>query len=290
MSGWSIDCWTFLCFAAMSVLDCARFLGGILYWLGYVRVAFGALNVESQCSWAAVTVLDRVLTMSSWSLVEAKMHAKVSIGSCGILWVITVTAGLRSRGVCALNVDSQCSWAAVTVLDRVLTMSSWSLVEAKMHAKVSIGSCGILWEITVTVGVRSRDVWRSLCCESVFLSCRTAAARGDSTGAVLGPGGALGLAVSFLMLPGASVCGLVFSHPEAHFCVQCRSWCASATDLGEIAEVFHSCDVELIVVRQYHRSWVSRSGRCHTLCSSPELWSFNVYVDLGFLLGLAMRG
>ena len=91
--------WTFLCYAAMSVLDCALFLGRILYWLGYVRVAFGALNVESQCSWAAVTVLDKVLTMSSWSLVEAKMHVKVSIGSCGILWEITVTVGLRSRGV-----------------------------------------------------------------------------------------------------------------------------------------------------------------------------------------------
>ena len=97
-----------------------------------------------------------------------------------------------------------------------------------------------------------------------------------------------------MMLPGASVYGLVFSHPEAQFpCEQTRSWCASATDLGEIAEVFHSCDVELIVVRQSHRSWeiakffnsrdvelivvrqchrswVSRSGRCHRLSSSPD--------------------
>ena len=47
--------------------------------------------------------------------------------------------------------------------------------------------------------------------------------------------GALGLTESFMMLPGASVCGLVFSHPEAQFpCdVQSRSWCASATDLRE---------------------------------------------------------
>ena len=29
-------------------------------------------------------------------------------------------------------------------------------------------------------------------------------------------------------------------------------------------------DVELIAVRQYHRSWVSRSGRCHRLSSSPD--------------------
>ena len=36
-------------------------------------------------------------------------------------------------------------------------------------------------------------------------SCRTAAARGDSTGAVLGQGDALGLTVSFMTLPGASV-------------------------------------------------------------------------------------
>ena len=139
-------------------------------------------------------------------------------------------------------------------------MSSWSLVEAKMHAKVSIGSCGILWEITVAVGLRSRGVWRSLCCESVFLSCRTASARGVSTGAVLGQGGALGLPEPFMMLPGASVCGLVFSHPEAHFCVQSRLWCASATDLGEIAEVLHFCDVELIGVRQCPDHGKSRSS------------------------------
>ena len=88
----------------------------------------------------------------------------VSIGSCAFLGYVRVAFG-------TLNVESQCSWAAVTVLDRVLTMSSWSLVEAKMYAKVSIGSCGILWEVSVTVGLRSRGVWRSLCCESVFLSC-----------------------------------------------------------------------------------------------------------------------
>ena len=96
----------------------------------------------------------------------------VSIGLCAILGEISVLVGLRSRGVGALNVESQCSWAAVTVLDRVLTMSSWSLVEAKMHAKVSIGSCAILWEITVTVGLRSRGAWRSLCRESEFVVCR----------------------------------------------------------------------------------------------------------------------
>ena len=32
------------------------FLGENSVWLGYVRVAFGTLNVESQCSWAAVAV------------------------------------------------------------------------------------------------------------------------------------------------------------------------------------------------------------------------------------------
>ena len=43
----------------MSVLDPALSLGRILRWLGYVRVAFGALNVESQCSWAAVPVFGQ---------------------------------------------------------------------------------------------------------------------------------------------------------------------------------------------------------------------------------------
>ena len=74
--------------------------------------------------------------------------------------------------------ESQCSWAAVTVLDRVLAMSSWSLVEAKMHAKVSIGSCGILWVITVTAGLRSRGVWCSQCWQSVFVGCRDSFGQG----------------------------------------------------------------------------------------------------------------
>ena len=39
----------------MSVLDRALFLGRILT-IGLRRVAVGALNVESQCSWAAVSV------------------------------------------------------------------------------------------------------------------------------------------------------------------------------------------------------------------------------------------
>ena len=45
-----------------SVLDRALFLGRILRRLGYVRVACGALNVESQCSWGnSRSVLDRAL-------------------------------------------------------------------------------------------------------------------------------------------------------------------------------------------------------------------------------------
>ena len=91
-------------------------------------------------------------------------------------------------------------------------------------------------------------------------SCRTAAARGDSTGAVLGQGGALGLTVSFLMLPGASVLVWYSRIQRRSFCVQCRSWCASATDFGEIAEVVHSCDVELIGVRQCPDHGKSRSS------------------------------
>ena len=75
-------------------------------------MAFGALNVESQCSWAAVTVFVKALTMSSRSFVAAKMHVKVSIGSCATLWENTVTVGLRSRGG-ALYVESQCSLAVV---------------------------------------------------------------------------------------------------------------------------------------------------------------------------------
>ena len=102
---------------------------------------------------------------------------------------------------------------------------------------------------------------------SILLSCRTAAARGDSTGAVLGQGGALGLTVSFMMLPGASVLVWYSRIQRRIFCVQCRSWCASATDLAEIAEVFHSCDVELIGVRQCPDHGKSRSS------STLVMWS-----------------
>ena len=45
-------------------------------------------------------------------LIKAKMHVKVSTGSCATLWENTVTVGLRSRGD-ALYVESQCSWAVV---------------------------------------------------------------------------------------------------------------------------------------------------------------------------------
>ena len=87
--------------------------------------------------------------------------------------------------------------------DKALTMSSWSLVEAKMQVKVSIGSRAILGENIETSWVTF--VWRlalSMLRVSVRgLSCRvtlrlracpllysTAEACGDSTGAVLGPG------------------------------------------------------------------------------------------------------
>ena len=87
--------------------------------------------------------------------------------------------------------------------DKALTMSSWSLVEAKMQVKVSIGSCAILGENIETSWVTF--AWRLALSMLRFsvrgLSCRvtlrlrtcpllysTAEARGDSTGAVLGPG------------------------------------------------------------------------------------------------------
>ena len=79
------------------------------------------------------------------------------------------------------------------------------------------------------------------------------------------------------MLPGASVCGLVFSLPEAQFLLraeqivvrQCHSLGEKLTSgaLGLIAEVFHSCDVELIVVRQCPDHGKSRSS------STLVMWS-----------------
>ena len=88
--------------AATSVLNCALFLGRILCRLGYVRVAVGALNVDSQCSWAAGTFFGQTLTMSSWLLVVATLPVYVSIGSCAIFgeisedWV-TSRGGWRSQ-------------------------------------------------------------------------------------------------------------------------------------------------------------------------------------------------
>ena len=136
----------------MSVLDRALFLGRILT-IGLRRVAVGALNVESQCSWAAVPVFVMALTMSSRSFVAAKMHVKVSIGSCATLWENAVTVGLRSRGG-ALYVESQCSSAVVQNC-----FSPW-----RFHRCSS-------WVVA-----------------SCPLFCSTADSRGDSTGAVPGRG------------------------------------------------------------------------------------------------------
>ena len=124
-------------------------------------MAFGALNVESQCSWAAGTLFGQTLTMSSWLLVVATLQVYVSIGTCVSLGRI-LTIGIRSVAVGALNVDSQCSWAAVPVFVMTLTMSSRSFVEAKMHVKVRIGSCAIFGEISDD-WVASRGGWRSQC-------------------------------------------------------------------------------------------------------------------------------
>ena len=49
--------------------------------------------------------------------------------------------------------------------------------------------------------------------------------------------GAVGLTESFMMLPGASVCGLVFSHPEAQFL-------ASRADRGApVPQIMGNCEV-----------------------------------------------
>ena len=118
-------------------------------------MAFGALNVESQCSWAAVPVFVKALTMSCRSFVAAKMHVKVSIGSCATLWENTVTVGLRSRGG-ALYVESQCSLAVVQ----------------NRTASARGDSTGAVLGLVAPCP----------------LFCRTAEARGDSTDAVLGRG------------------------------------------------------------------------------------------------------
>ena len=68
-------------------------------------------------------------------------------------------------------------------------MSSRSLVGAKMLVKVSIGSCTILRENIDELGY-VRVAFDAFYVESQCsgLACRTAEARGDSTGAVLGQG------------------------------------------------------------------------------------------------------
>ena len=93
--------------------------------------------------------------------------------------------------------------------DKALTLSSRSSGARCMSRSVldRASWATFAWRLTLSV----------LRVSVLGLACRTAEARGDSTGAVLGQGGALGLIESFMMFPGASVCGLVFSHPEAQF-------------------------------------------------------------------------
>ena len=141
----------------MSVLDRALSLGRILT-IGLRRVVVGALNVESQCSWAAVPVFAMTLTMSSWSFIAAKMHVKVSTVSCATLWENTVTVGLRSRGD-ALYVESQCSSAVVQNCFspwRFHRCSSWARLSSCPLRADSFGvqTCRKLWFFTVADSTR----------------------------------------------------------------------------------------------------------------------------------------
>ena len=119
-----------------------------------------------------------------------------------LFWDMVVMPVVVQQKVLGLRHTVNCGISAVTVLGQALTMSSWSLVVAKMQVKVSIGSFAILGEIIEMSWVMS--VWRlalSMLRVSVRgLPCRvtlrlrtcpllysTAEARGNSTGAVLGP-------------------------------------------------------------------------------------------------------
>ena len=91
----------------------ALLLGRILWQLGYVRVAYGALNGERQCSWAAVP--DCLVRFSwgeycgswvtfAWRMALSMVRDSVrglpcQIVSCASLGENIVAVGLRSRGV-----------------------------------------------------------------------------------------------------------------------------------------------------------------------------------------------
>ena len=107
---------------------------------------------------------------------------------------------VQRQGAWVMTVQKTVEFPQLQFLDKALTMSSWSLVEAKMQVKVSIGSCAILGENIVTVGLRSRvrlalsmlrvsvRGLRAVRLRTCPLLYSTAEARGVSTGAVLGPG------------------------------------------------------------------------------------------------------
>ena len=107
----------------------------------------------------------------SWSVVVATMQVNVSIGSCALIGEI-LTIGLRRVVVGALNVESQCSWAAVPVFVTALTM--WlgnefefrrpSLErEVQLDVCVHCSSCGTLRDVVHYPLVGSTIVVGGIC-------------------------------------------------------------------------------------------------------------------------------
>ena len=66
----------------------------------------------------------------------------------------------------ALSVESQCSWAVAELLKPVETP------QVQFSDKSVLDRALFLERILRRVGLRSHGVWRSECCESVFVGCR----------------------------------------------------------------------------------------------------------------------
>ena len=230
----------------------------------------------------------------------------------GMLWRCPSCSSTEwwNLSFCSGDVYPQCK-----LCRRLVMVSSWSFVGATMQIKVSIGSCvrwvTFAWRLalfTLRVSVRGLSCRTAEACGNSTgavlglvatcpLLCRTAEARGDSTGAVLGL--VVTCPLLYQLLKPVEIPQVQFLDKVVFMPVACRQFWGP--DVQKTV-VFHSCSLDKVAdvpARAVHRRlWTSlclaatlgSCWRCLRLSSSPRAGGHSSYRDCGFVEGLvAMR-
>ena len=242
--------------------------------MGYVRVAFGALYVQSHCSLA---VTDQVSWLVRYVLGRI-LHDEfgyVCVALCALYYVQShVRLAARARSVRLVRYSLgrilrqnlvtfawrlvlsmlrvQCSWAAVPGQYWLVRFAWGEYCGGLGYVRVAYGALNV--ERQVFVGCRDELLLPVETPQVQFLGCWLHA-RGDSTGAV--PGEVVFMPVACRQCWGTTVQKTV-EFPQLQCCHggRCPCLCSSSTDVD--VPVWGSC-------------W-----RCPRLSSSPELVDFPV--------------